>query len=216
MNSDTHSDLSPSPKKMRTLPPDDVAEEAAPPAAKPKYLPPFSPPIPIKTFIPTVAHPAGHMLNIVGIARSDRGRKCDMHDCCGDVVKADMIVRLRRKQHLWKNKTTGKNEEYTAYEAVWVTEGVDACKVGFLPKAYTNYGSLYDGVLCQILERKKSNDTCASIRRTWHRNCGYAIATIISPLNLEIDVLPIGGKKGNASEEYSDCEVVGVYKSGNR
>jgi hypothetical protein len=239
MNSETHTDLSPSPKTMRTvpfaspastrngmsvhvsvrpgaakLPPgEDVAEEAAQPAAKPKYLPTFSPPIPIKTLIPTVAHPAGHMLNIVGVGRSDRGRKCDIH---GNVVKADMIVRLRSKQHLLRNKTTGKNEEYTTYEAVRVTEGVDACKVGFLPKADTNYGPLYDGILCQILKCKKSNDTLASIRRTWHRNCGNAIATIISPLNLEIDVLPIGGKKGNASEEYSDCEVVGVVKSGNR
>ncbi len=151
---------------------------AAPPATKPKYLPPFSPPVPIKTFIPTVAHPAGHMLNIVGIARSDRGRKCDMHDCCGDVVKADMIVCLRRKQHLWKNKTTGKNEEYTAYEAVWVTEGVDACKVGFLPKAYTNYGSLYDGVLCQIYSSARNPTILA------HRLGGLGTATVAMPLLL--------------------------------
>ena len=235
MNSDTSpSLLSWSPKKMSGMPvaspprswigkyvdvpimsgakrpPKEVTKEDAPPA-KSKPLSPFVPSVvPIKTFIPTVAHPAGHMLNIVGIARTDRGRKCDAHDCCGDVVKEDVIVRLRRKQHVWKNKATGKNEENTIYEAVWVTEGIDMCKVGFLPKAYVEHGSIYDGVLCQILDRKLPNDTSATVRRNWHCNCGYAIAVIISPLNLEIDVLPIGGKKGKAFEECSDCEVVGV------
>ena len=115
-------------------------------AKKSKPLSPFLSPVPIKTFIPTVTHPAGHMLNIVGIARTDRGRKCNMHDWCGDVVKEDVIVRLRRKQHVWKNKATGENEENTIYEAVWVTEGIDMCKVGFLPKAYVEHGSIYDAV----------------------------------------------------------------------
>ncbi len=85
------------------------------------------------------------------------------------------------------------------------------CKVGFLPKAHVEHGSIYDGVLCQILDRKLPNNTSATVRRNWHRNCGYAIAMIISPLNLEIDVLPIGGKKGEAfKDEYLDCEAVGV------
>jgi hypothetical protein len=88
--------------------PEDVVKKGAPHASKSKPLSPFLSPVPIKTFIPTVAHPAGHMLNIGGIAQTDRGRKCDTHDCCGDVVKEDVIVRLRRKQHVWKNKATGK------------------------------------------------------------------------------------------------------------
>ena len=91
-------------------PPEDVAEEAQPA------------PIPIK-FIPTVPYPAGLMLNIFGIVQADCvSKKCNMHNCCGNVVKANMIVRLRCKQHLWKNKTTGKNEENTPME----TKGVDA------------------------------------------------------------------------------------------
>jgi hypothetical protein len=75
---------------------------------------------------------------------------------------------------------------------------------------YVEHGFIDDGVLCQILNCKLPNDASAMVRKNWHRNCGYAIATIISPLNLEIDVLPIGGKNGKAFEDYSDCEVVGV------
>jgi hypothetical protein len=38
-----------------------------------------------------------------------------MHDCCGEVVEDDFIVRLRLKQHLWENKRTSKYQEETVY-----------------------------------------------------------------------------------------------------
>ena len=84
---------------------------------------------------------------------------------------------------------------------MWVTEGINMCKVSLLPKANVEHDPIFDGILCQILDRKLPKDTSAMVRRNWHCNCGYAIAMIISPLNLEIDVLPIGGKKGKALEE---------------
>jgi hypothetical protein len=68
--------------------------------AKPRS--PFFSPVPIKTFIPTVAHPAGHMLNIVSIAQTNRGRKCDVHECCSNIIKADVIVACLEKQGNWQ------------------------------------------------------------------------------------------------------------------
>ncbi len=42
--------------------------------------------------------PMGMVLDVVGTARGDRGRNCDEHEICGEVLAEDVVVRLRREQ----------------------------------------------------------------------------------------------------------------------
>jgi len=82
-------------------------------------------------------HPNGVTVDIVGIIESDRGRSCEEHACCGDVLAEDVCVRLRREQILVPNRLgkKGAMKEEMAYTVNWVTDGQDRCRVGFLPRS---------------------------------------------------------------------------------
>jgi hypothetical protein len=45
-------------------------------------------------------HPSGIILDVVGTAGTNRGRSCEEHACCGDVLDNNVLVKLRRKQIL--------------------------------------------------------------------------------------------------------------------
>jgi len=49
-------------------------------------------------------HPPGIIVEIVGIEKGDRGRSCEKHDLCGEVVEEDTLLRLRREQFWWMGK----------------------------------------------------------------------------------------------------------------
>ena len=49
-------------------------------------------------------HPTGVGVEIVGIDKGDRGRSCEEHDVCGEVVEEDTLLRLRREQILVDGK----------------------------------------------------------------------------------------------------------------
>ncbi len=53
----------------------------------------------------------------------------------------------------------------------WVSDGIDQCCVGFLPKAYVPHAKQWDGALCQVV-----------VRRKCHHYCGYACLAVISAL----------------------------------
>ena len=84
----------------------------------------------------------------------------------------------------------GAMKEETAYTVNWVTDGQDRCRVGFLPRSYVAQGTLYDGVLCQVVSvgSKKSDNRIE--RAKCHHNCGFARAQVISPLNHEVNISP--------------------------
>ena len=71
-------------------------------------------------------HPSPIVLHIVGTEADDRGRSCEEHHHCGEVLEEDMVVHLRKVQI-----QAGGGEE-TAIAVVWVTDGMDHCRVGFL------------------------------------------------------------------------------------
>jgi hypothetical protein len=48
------------------------------------------------------------------------------------------------------------------------------CKAGFLPKAYVELGSIYDGVICQIIDCKQPNDELVTFE-------GIGTATVATP-----------------------------------
>jgi hypothetical protein len=79
------------------------------------------------------------VLEIVGTAKADRGRRCEEHSCCGKVLEEDVVVRLRREQILVPNRLGKGYREEMAYTVNWVTDGQDRCRVGFLPRACTSH-----------------------------------------------------------------------------
>ena len=135
---------------------------------------------------PTVPaiRPMATVLEIVGTAKADRGRRCEEHSCCGkEVLAEDVVDRLRREQILVPNRLGRGYREETAYTVNWVTDGQDRCRVGFPPRAYVAQGGLFDGVLCQVVSIGNAFDDGHNERAKLKHACGYARAQVISPLN---------------------------------
>ena len=59
---------------------------------------------------------------------SCQGHSCEENEICGEVLKEDVVVRLRKLQLMVAEK------EETTTAAIWVTDGVDCCHVGFVPR----------------------------------------------------------------------------------
>jgi hypothetical protein len=170
------------------------APQAAVPAEAPAPAEKKSPPVtekkspPVLVAAPTVApapfsfgepiHPSGIVVEIVGTEMSCQGRSCEEHDICGEVLKEDIVVRLRKIQLMVEGK------EETAIAAIWVTDGIDRCRVGFVPRHMVRHAARYDGALAQVTRVFSGDpDTCNTTeRRMFFKNKGYCRATIISTL----------------------------------
>ena len=130
-------------------------------------------------------HPSGLVLDIIGIAAGDRGRRCEDHMvCCGELLEEDFVVHLRMERILVPDflARKGKKREELAITVNWVTDGVDRCRVGFLPWAYALEGAIYNGVLCQVTEIFSKSDPSRVICEKWYKNKGFVQATVISAL----------------------------------
>ncbi len=145
------------------------AEKKSPPVLQ-AALAPFSSGEPI--------HPSGIVVEIVGTEMSCQGRSCEEHEICGEVLKEDVVVRLRKIQLVVEGK------EETAIAAIWVTDGIDRCRVGFIPRHMVRHAARYDGALAQVTRVFSSDpETCNSTeRRLFFKNKGYCRAAIISTL----------------------------------
>ena len=86
-------------------------------------------------------HPPGILVEIVGTEMSCQGCLCKMHEMCDKVVTEDMVVRLRRIQLMVEGK------EETAIAVIWVTDGINRCRVDFLPCHMVKHAARYDGAL---------------------------------------------------------------------
>ena len=120
-----------------------------------------------------MAHHPKVAIEIVGIAEGGRGRSCEEHDVCGTVLHLDSVVRLRSIQII---NDAGKEEP--AVGVYWVTDGIDRCLVGFLPRHCVHHRKDFDGKLAQVVEFLGSS-TSPSARQRSHRMCGSCMATII-------------------------------------
>jgi hypothetical protein len=157
------------------------AEKKSPPVAEKKSTPvlvavPIVAPAPFLFGEPI--HPSGIVVEIVGTEMSCQGRSCEEQDICGKVLKEDVVVRLRKIQLMVEGK------EETVIAAIWVTDGIDRCRIGFVPRHMVKHAARYDGALAQVT-RVFSGDpeTCDSAeRRMFFKNKGYCRATIISTL----------------------------------
>lgn len=129
-------------------------------------------------------HHPGEVVEIVGLTRPENGRSCEEHEVCGKVAKPDIVVRFRKVQVV----RDGKEESAIAVE--WVTDGIDRCRIGFLPRHMVKHWKKYEGQLAQITELYAGNDSPTK-RRKDYSNEGCCSAVIISSvmpaLNLDAD-----------------------------
>ena len=143
-------------------------------------------------------HPSGIIVDVVGIEEPSRGRSCKVHDTCGDIMAVDTIVRFRAVQILGDE---GKEE--TAIAAYWVTDGIDQCRVGFLPHHCVKHKSDFDEKLEQVTELL-SKSTRAADRKKSHINRGVACTVIIE---VEVEETPIFRSKRKFHRTIPMAEV---------
>ena len=139
-------------------------------------------------------HPDGLTVDVVGIIAPDRGRNCDDHPFCGEIVALDVVVRFRREMiHVAGGTDGGPGREEPAIVVYWVTDGIDACRIGFLPRHMNHHAARYDGVLGQVTETFSGGHHNHAVREKWHRNMGFCRAAVISPLNGDAMVVQVTG-----------------------
>ena len=123
-------------------------------------------------------HPPGIVVEIVSTLMGKTGHFCEEHAVCGSMLEEGMVVRLRKVQVLVEGC------EDTAITCIWVTDGVDRCRAGFLMRHMVKHAMRYDGVLAQVAMVFSGNETECSReeRQMYHAKRGYCEATIISCL----------------------------------
>ncbi len=85
---------------------------------------------------------------------------------------------------LWKVQVKVDGREEMAIAAVWVTEGINRCRVGFLKRHMVHHAAHFDEVLAQATRVFSSDPgSCDSAERwMYHHNWGCCVATIILSL----------------------------------
>jgi hypothetical protein len=87
-------------------------------------------------------HPTGIVVEIVGTEMSDQGCSWGEHLVnCSEVMPNDVGVRLCKVQIMLEG------QEETAIAAIWINDGIDRCRVGFLPCHMVAHANHYDGAV---------------------------------------------------------------------
>ncbi|KAI2489968.1 hypothetical protein MHU86_24620 [Fragilaria crotonensis] len=140
-------------------------------------------------------HPCGVTVEIVGTGRSDRGRSCEEHDVCGTVLEEDSVVRIRRMQIIGD---TGKEE--SALAVYWISDGIDRCRVGFLPRHLMKQWQLYDGRIAQVVDVYEGSESPTKQSKNV-RNCGCCEAVLIDSRDEEGATGSSDNRKRTSSEK---------------
>ena len=91
-------------------------------------------------------HTWGRTVDILGIIFPRNGHSCKEHPICGRVLQEDSVVHFRKVQVLIDGK------EESVIVAFWVSDGVNRCRVGYLPKYHVTHWKSLEGALAQIAE----------------------------------------------------------------
>jgi hypothetical protein len=143
---------------------------------------------------PAPSHPSGILVDIVGTKADSQGRSCEEHDICGSVLGLDTLVRIRAVQVM------GKEGEETALAVYWVTDGIDRCRVGFLPRHFIKHKKQYDGKLAQVVEILGESES-PSKRQKSHRNKGICRAVLV-----EAEYPPKNKKRRRLNDDEEEKE----------
>jgi hypothetical protein len=117
------------------------------------------------------------VVEIVGTGMGDQVRTCKEHpDNCVKVLAGIVVVHLRKVQIV----VDGCKE--TAIAAYWLSDGIDCCRVGFLPCHMVKHSVHYDGALAQIIHVFSNDPTRSNSAecRMFHKNKGCCLAVIIA------------------------------------
>ena len=147
-----------------------------------------------------IGHPSGKVVDIVGTKLSNRGRNCEAHRTCGSVLGPDTLVRIRLEEI-----DVGQKKAEAALCVYWVTEGVDRCRVGFLPRSCIPQAASYHGCLAQVLEVLSTSEKPSDRSRS-HRNYGVCTAALVDTINLEERKGPSHGPTGGTTEAVAAAQ----------
>ena len=90
-------------------------------------------------------HPSGIVMEIVGMEMVCQGCSCNEHcNNCGKVMAEDIVVHLRKVQILVER------QEETVIAAVWINNGINRCRIGFLPHHMVKHAVGHDGAVAQV------------------------------------------------------------------
>ena len=148
-------------------------------------------------------HPRGDTVEIVGVNSPTNGRSCEEHRICGEVVIEDVVLHLR------KVRVQINQQEQSAIAAFWVSDGIDRCRVGYLPKAYVKNWRQYDGALGQVIEVYSAESDSPTKRQKFHRNHGLVVAVVISSAEPSS---PVAKKQKTSSPPSKSPNGKGVAK----
>ena len=70
-----------------------------------------------------------------------------------------------------------------AMAVYWVSEGIDRCRVGFLPRYVLSHAAEYDGKLLQVTELYKHH-TASTLRKKNERNHGVCLCALIDTVKV--------------------------------
>jgi hypothetical protein len=148
-----------------------------------------------------VFHPPSIIMEIVGTEAGNRGHTCKEHNVnCGEVLEED--IRLRKVQVM----VDGRGG--TAMAAIWVTDRIDRCSVGFLKRHMVHHAAHFNGALAQVT-RVFSSDlgSCDSAERwMYHHNRGCCLATIISSLPVVSSMKEEGNNNDDKEVAKRKCD----------
>ena len=117
---------------------------------------------------------SGRVVDVVGIAIGDHGRSCEEHDICGCVLLPDVLVRFVKEEIM----VEGRIE--VVISVFWVTDSIERCRVGFLPRFLVPLADDLNGLLAQVSEVYDESHSSSAIRKKVHHNHGYCEVTILS------------------------------------
>ena len=120
------------------------------------------------------------LVEIVGIEASGDGRACEAHKVCDALLQLNTAVRFQTLQiingkffisafvHLFFFTFDHADDgiEETAIGVYWVTDGIDRCLVGFLPKHCVHHRHKYDGRVAQVVEFLRDSKSPSQRRRS--------------------------------------------------
>ena len=113
---------------------------------------------------------------IVGLKGTSNGRSCESHDCCGEHISPDDLVRFK----LAVVDIDGKTEE--AIKVVRMRDGTESCMIGFLPRNIIKSAKeKFVGQFAQIIELYEYSDN-EVMRRKSHRNKGVASFRLLNDI----------------------------------
>jgi hypothetical protein len=123
----------------------------------------------------------GSQVKVVGTGEKQHNRTCKLHKevPCGSqlCVPVGRFVCFRKNWFAWRDE---KDED--VLEVFVFENGIQGCKVGYLPKHLAARADRYDG-LCARIVKIYSGDriTCDNIakRQKFHHNIGCCLAVIL-------------------------------------